>query len=180
MRKKQAGILMTLCVVGLVACTTVEDNMLGEKVDSMTACEKVQALVQGHKQGFPALRGQQSTVKYMQIWRAKYHLAGEACQIWGWGQGKFSYVCSILEPNKQVALAHFQTSKETVQACLGQEWQSSEMPRQNGEGLRMDVSKPGEKTTITIMAAATETLMKDEWRTYFFVGDPNDTIQMGK
>lgn len=138
------------------------------------------ALLQGHKKGFPALRTQQSTVKYMDIWRAKYHLVGDACQVWGWGQGKFSYVCSLIEPNKDVAMVHFNSAKEKTQACLGPDWKVSEGPRPNGEGEKIEFTNAGKSTVLTILAASSATLFKTEWRTYYFVGDPSDKLNTGK
>lgn len=167
------------CVAGamlLGACTTVEEQAMDSQVSDLTPCEKLQALITGHGKGFPVLRTTKSTTRYMDIWRARYHLVGDSCQVWGWGEDKFSYVCTLTEPNKDVAMEHFNLAKERASTCLGASWKVEEGPRKEGEGVRARFTKQGSSTAVSVLAVASPTLFKTEWRTYYFVGDPSDAL----
>lgn len=167
-------------IVGLVAvmvlagCTTTQESEMDSKVAALTTCEKIEALIQGHKKGFPNLRMTQSSAKIMDVWKARYNLVGDSCQVWGWGSGKFSYVCSLTEPNKQVAMEHYQLAMGQAKECLQQGWALKEGPRKMGEGLKAEFSRPNDPTVLTVVATSSPTLFKTEWKTYVFVGDPND------
>lgn len=160
----------------LASCTTVEEQAMDSQVAALSPCEKVQALVKGHEKGFPNLRTTQSTTRYMNIWRARYHLVGSDCQVWGWANDKFSYVCSLTEPNKEVSMEHFTQAKAAAASCLGEGWTLKEGPRKQGEGVRAQFSRAGSSTVISVMAVASPNLFKTEWRTYYFVGDPTDAL----
>lgn len=158
----------------LQACTTAQEQELDKKVAELSNCEKIDALVAGHGRGFPYLRTTQTTSKYMDTWKARYHLVGDSCQVWGWGDQKFSYVCSLTEPNQAVAMEHFDKAKKITSDCLGEGWTLKQGARKQGEGIRADYSTPGNNTVITLLAASSPTLFATEWKTYFFVGDPAD------
>lgn len=160
----------------LSACTTTEEVAMDSQVAELSPCEKLNALVDGHAKGYPVLKTTQTTNRYMDIWRARYHLVGDSCQIWGWGEGRFSYVCSLTEPSKEVAMEHYDLAKSRAESCLGGAWVVKEEPRKQGEGKRASFNKQGNKTTVSVMAVASPTLFKTEWRTYYFVGDPSDAL----
>lgn len=168
------ALLPGLCAV-LAGCTTSQESAMDNQVAALSPCEKVSALIDGHKQGFPHLRmsgGKSSGIA--QVWKARYHLVGESCQVWGWGSGKFSYVCSQQEPGEELAREHLEQAKIATRQCLDDAWTMQEKKRDMGEGSRIDFTKANETTVISIVAAASPTLMKTEWRTYYFVGDPSD------
>ncbi|MGB3620032.1 MAG: hypothetical protein WBA20_01655 [Ketobacter sp.] len=161
-------------LVVLQACSTVQQTEIDKQVSALDTCEKIDALVAGHPKGFPNLRTAQTTSKYMDVWKARYHLVGDSCQVWGWGNGKFSYVCSLTEPNKAVAMEHFDQAKEVTQQCLGESWSLKQGKRDQGEGTKAEYSVSGRNTVVTIVAASSPTLFATEWKTYYFVGDAAD------
>lgn len=169
--KRLAGMVAAILLAG---CTTTQESAMDLKVAELSTCEKIDALIQGHKKGFPNLRMTQSSVKLMEIWKARYHLVGDSCQVWSWGSGKFSYVCSLTEPNEQVAMEHYGLAKAKAQECLQQGWNLKEGPREMGGGIKAEFSRPGDATVLTLVATSSPTLFKTEWKTYVFVGDPND------
>jgi len=158
----------------LVGCSTTQESEMDSKVAALTTCEKIDALIEGHKKGFPNLRMTQSSVKLMDIWKARYHLVGDSCQVWGWGSGKFSYVCTLTEPNEQVAREHYQLAVQKGKECLQQGWTLNEGGRDMGEGLKAEFTRPNDATVLTVVATSSPTLFKTEWKTYVFVGDPSD------
>lgn len=169
--KRFVGLVVAIMAVG---CTTTQESAMDAQVAALSTCEKVDALIQGHKQGFPNLRMTQTSTKFMDVWKARYHLVGDSCQVWSWGQGKFSYVCSLTEPNEQVAMEHYGQAKQKAQECLQTGWALKEGARNMGEGHKAEFSRAGDGTVLTIVATSSPTLFKTEWKTYLFVGDPND------
>jgi hypothetical protein len=163
-----------ISVAALQACSTAQQAELDKKVAALTTCEKVNALVAGHSKGFPQLRAAQTTSKYMDMWRARYNLVGEGCQVWGWGNAKFSYVCSLTEPSEQVAMEHFEQAKKITHECLGDSWSMKQGKRKQGDGVKAEFSVAGKNTVITVVAASSPTLFASEWKTYYFVGDEAD------
>ena len=171
MKKTWVG---SMLLVSLWGCTTTGETELDTQVAALTTCEKIDALIKGHKHGFPNLRTTQSSAKIMDVWKARYHLVGDSCQVWGWGAARFSYVCTLTEPGQDLAMEHFNQAKAKTRECLSPQWALQEGPRDNGEGVKAEFSKPGEKTVVTLVAASSPTVFKTEWKTYYFVGDPND------
>ncbi len=170
MLNKWVGVL---AVTVLMGCTTAQETEEGRQVAAMSTCDKINALIEGHAKGFPRLRTSLSSSKYMEVWKARYHLVGDACQVWGSSSDKFSYVCSLTEPNKEVAMEHYTKAKSVTRECLSGDWSMQEGPRDMGEGSKAEFSRAGTDTVVTIVAAASPTVFKTEWKTYYLVGNPN-------
>ncbi|MEE2730381.1 MAG: hypothetical protein VYA55_06130 [Pseudomonadota bacterium] len=171
MMKRWLGVM---AVAALFGCTTTQETAMDSQVAAMSNCEKIEALVQGHRHGFPQLKTTLSNAKIMQVWKARYHLVGDACQVWGWSADKFSYVCSQTEPNQETAMDHYGKAKAVTRQCLGPEWVLTEGKRDMGDGVKAEFAKAGESAVITVVAASSPTVFHNEWKTYYFVGDPND------
>ena len=171
MRNKLAAMI---ALTVLASCTTTEETAMDAHVGAMSNCEKVEALIAGHQKGFPNLKQSLSNAKLMQVWKARYHLVGDSCQVWGWSADKFSYVCSLTEPNQATAMDHYAKAKNMTRECLGPEWVLKEGKRDMGEGSKAEFAKPGVSTVVTVAAASSPAVFKTEWKTYYFVGDPND------
>lgn len=146
------------------------------QVAAMTTCEKITALINGHDKGFPLLRTQKTNAKLLDVWKARYHLVGDSCQVWGWGKGEFSYMCSLSTPNRDTSMDYYAKAKTVAADCLGAQWQLQEGARELGEGMKALFTRSGSRTAVGVQAVATPGLFRDEWTTYFFVGSPNDAL----
>ena len=153
-------------VLALSGCTTTQETAMDAQVAAMSNCDKIDALIAGHKSGFPQLRRSLSSAKVMQVWKARYHLVGDSCQVWEWSAEKFSYVCSLIEPNEETAMDHFGKAKAITRECLSAEWVMQEGKRDLGAGVKAEFSKPGEATVVTVVAASSPTVFSTEWKTY--------------
>ncbi len=158
----------------LIACETQAPE--ADQVAQMSQCEKVRALINAHPNKFEKLRTNPKPSNKITIWDARYHLVGKNCQVWGWGQGKTDYMCSLTAPNQQIAMDNYNRAKSATQACLGNDWQLQEMPRKLGEGVKAVFSHPGSETVVAVHAVETNGLRNDEWTAYFFVGDASDEL----
>ncbi len=171
-----AAIGLCLSCTSQVASSGSKTAEMDAKVAAMTPCERLQGLIQGHAKGFPLLRLQKTQAKLLDVWKARYHLVGDSCQVWVWGQGQSSYMCSLSSPNQETAMAYYEKAKQAASECLGSDWHLEEGKRKLGEGMKAQYSHANEATAVGVQAVATPGLFKDEWTTYFFVGNPNDAL----
>lgn len=171
--KKLALILPFSLLLG--ACEMVPQEP--EAIKQMSLCEKVQALVNEHDKQFKTLRtSSPARSRSIAVWDARYHLVGNNCQIWEWGNGNVNYVCSHSTPNKDMAMDLFNKAKDETRQCLEQAWNLEERPRKIGNGLKATFSRPGSNTVASVHAVETRGVFKSEWSTYFTVGNPNHDI----
>ncbi|NHO64415.1 hypothetical protein G8770_02485 [Aestuariicella hydrocarbonica] len=168
-------LLLPLTAV-LVSGCGMNDSAKDQAVAQMSNCEKVLALIDAHPSKFVNLRTNLKSTRKISVWDARYQLVGKNCQVWGWGTGKSNYTCNLSSPNQEIAMEHFATAKELTQSCLGNSWQLSERPRKIGNGLKATFTRPDTDTTVAIQAVETNGAIKQEWTTYFFVGDANEDL----
>ena len=139
-------------------------------------CKVLRTLAQEHQTDFKSIRTNPSRHPTVTIWHTNYQVFRNACEIWGWDQGKYSYVCSQISPSKDIAMASYNRAVNVIQSCLSDEWEAIETPRKLGNGTRTVFRKPGFNTIGSVHAVQTQGLIKDEWSTYFFVGDYNPNL----
>ena len=85
------------------------------------ACYKINALINEYDNDFNKIKLAVIDTRISQIWKAKYHLVGDNCQVWAWGKNRHIYSCSNTAPNKEIADYYFQNAKNTAKCCLGTE-----------------------------------------------------------
>lgn len=134
-------------------------------------CTALETLVADHSNQFSDIRKHPRPYNNITIWQTDYEVIKDRCEIWGWGQGKFNYVCSAVSPNKDIASTQYQESIKRVQGCLSSEWVSSEAPRKVGNGLRTLFTKGNSQTAVSIHMIETPALFNSEWTTYASVGN---------
>ena len=182
MMKKGSAILILAAAGAVSVCqggetgAVAKPQAMEKKISAMSDCDRIQALIKGHSKGFAALRREKAHSKLVDVWKARYHLVGDSCQVWGWGAGKYSYMCALTSPNRETARSYYDRAKAVAGRCLGKDWQLEESMRQQGEGFKAQFSRQGGGTAVGVQAVATPGLFKTEWTTYFFVGDPNDML----
>lgn len=167
--------LLPIAALALSGCE-MQSSEDAKIVASLSACEKVLALVDQHPKKFDKIALNPRASRRMTIWEARYHLVGKNCQVWGWGKGKTNYMCSQTAPSKELAIEHFTKAKQLTQSCLGADWSLTERPRKLGTGVKAVFSQPNRPTVVSVHAVETKGLFKEEWTAYFFVGDSNEEI----
>jgi hypothetical protein len=165
----------TFCLITLCSSCSLLSNPEKEHVAAMSGCEKVNALIAAHGNGFEHLKMAQSTTKRVNVWKARYHLVGDSCQIWGWGN-RSDYVCSKIAPTEDIARQWYEKAKTETRQCLSDQWQLQESPRKVGTGTKAVFSKAGSNTVVTVHAVETRGVFKSEWAAYYFVGDLNQDL----
>ncbi len=158
------------------ACADQETQKNNEAIVNMSSCEKIQALIGAHKDQFKQIRYARQTTNRMDIWRTRYHLIGDRCQIWDWGSGNTDYVCSLIAPEQELAEQRYEKAKQTTRECLDSSWQLTEQARKVGQGSKAVYAQQGNNTVVATHVVKIRGLFNTEWITYYFVGDRNDQL----
>lgn len=167
--------LAPIALLTLAGCET-QTSEEAETIAKMSNCEKILALVDAHPNKFSRLRMNSKSTGAITVWDARHHLVGKNCQVWGWGKGKTDYMCSKTAPNQEIAMEYFNTAKSLTESCVGTSWSLTERPRKLGTGIKAVFSREDSPTVVSVHAVETKGLLKNEWTTYFFVGDTNDDV----
>ena len=172
--------LTRLATAGLIvfSATACVENTQSTKavVEAMGSCEKVNALLKAHSNGFSNIRTSKSTAASIDIWKARYHLVGQSCQIWGWSGDRFVYVCNATAPTEAVARQWYEKAKAETRACLNNNWSLSEASRTIGNGNKAIFSQPGSDLKVATHVIETRGLFKSEWAAYYFVGNSSEEL----
>jgi hypothetical protein len=175
--KNKTRILMSVGLILLVcACADQQSMEINQVAATMTDCEKIEALITAHSNGFEKLRFSKKTTVKMDIWQTRYHLVGKDCQIWNWGPGNSDYVCSIISPEQSIAMERFEKAKKITRQCLDSTWKATESNRKIGTGSKAVFAQSGNDTVVATHVIETRGLFNTEWATYYFVGDRSDQL----
>lgn len=161
-----AALVATAAATSLHGCSNT--SVVEANIDPCTALE---TLVADHSNQFSDIRKHPRPYNSITIWQTDYEVIKDRCEIWGWGQGKFNYVCSAVSPNKDIAFTQYKESTKRVRGCLNSEWVASEAPRKVGNGLRTLFTKGSSQTVVSIHMIETPALFNSEWTTYASVGN---------
>lgn len=139
-------------------------------------CKQVNSLVQQHQENFKQIKSTLVISPRMDIWRAKLHLVGNDCQIWGWSDGKQAYVCSLAVPDETIAIERYKKAIDFTRQCLGNQWTTETIDRDHGRSNRTIFSNPSVNTSASVHRVKTEGLFKTEWTIYYFIGDRDRSL----
>ncbi len=177
MRLPSRTILLALASTLLLACTYSSAKQ--QQADQRNrppeeACGEVKALIDSQADGFKNIRTTRRDTSWMEVWNTNFQLVGKGCQVWGWGEGGYSYVCSRTEPNKELAKEDYSKAVKFTRQCLGKQWQEQFLERDKGTAYKTEFSLPGKPVVVAVHGVKARGLFQDEWTVYYFVGDPND------
>lgn len=161
--------LITACTL-LTGC--VNQNTLAQKeLKPVTnPCQKIDLLLKSYHNNFDGVKMTQVKSKSTRIWKAKYNLVGENCQIWTLGNAKLTYSCRVDAASKAQAENYYADAKKTTTQCLDENWKSSEQPRNNDAGTKIVFSNPSEEATISAHIVPSKTVFGEEWTVYYYIG----------
>lgn len=168
--------LLFVVILSLQACNPVKTPDIAATKTPAELCIEVNSLIDQHKLGFKQLKQNLVISSRMDIWRAKFHLVGNDCEIWRWSNGKQAYMCSQVVPDESIAVEKYNNAIKFSKQCLGESWNIEKIERQHGRSFRAIFSKAGSKTVASIHRVKTEGLFKTEWSVYYFIGDRDQTL----
>lgn len=160
-----------------VAATTAAASLHGCSNTSSTIeaniapCTALDTLVADHSNQFSDIRKHPRPYNSITVWQTDYEVIKDRCEIWGWGQNKFNYICSAVSPNKEIASTQYKESIKRISQCLNSDWVATESPRKVGNGVRTLFTKGDSQTAVSVHMVETPALFNSEWTTYASVGN---------
>jgi|TARA_B110000116_G_C16797741_1_gene567955 hypothetical protein len=170
--------LLPLTVLITAAATTLYGCNQYQRLEQakIEPCDAIDKLVADHSNNFADIRIRPRPFNSITIWQTDYEVIQDRCEIWGWGSGKFNYVCSIVSPTKDVAATRYHDSVKRVKGCLNSNWVATENPRQVGNGVHTRFIQANNPTTVSLHLVETPGVFSSEWTTYASVGNYSDKL----
>jgi len=139
------------------------------------ACTKLDLLKSAYYTDFESLKEIKTSGRASNIWRAKYQLFGENCQVFSWGGKQHTYSCRLVAPDEETAQNYYQSAKEITQECLGEEWTLEESSRAHDDGMKTSFvnhsAKPSEKVTFSTHLVPSSGVFSTTWTIFYYVGN---------
>lgn len=133
-------------------------------------CEKLDALISEYDNNFDRIKLDVINNRISKIWQAKYHLVGNSCQVWAWGNKSTTYACNATAPDEETARAYYTKAKDITRGCLADAWSMQEQPRNKNEGMKVEFTNKDNDITVASHMVPTAGLFKSEWTVYYYVG----------
>lgn len=154
----------TVCV--LSGCTTA-NPVIQQQIDDLTACQKVEGLLQSYPSQFNALKMAKVRNKFMDVWQAKYHLVGDECQISQVTTGS-NYQCQKVYTQATEAVSSYQQAVSIIASCLDmKQWHKTESLI---NGVHRATFSAPLQPEITVLSASTLAKVSQSWQTSVTVG----------
>lgn len=163
-----------IVAIGLLANTA----LAAETQAAPSICDVIGKLLGEHTTGFKTLRGNHANTRLGDIWKAKYNVVGNDCEIWRSGtKANMHYVCTRSAPGKAVADDYYQQARDTVRGCQLSGWTETELPRPGNAGVKTRFSATDGNVAIEIHEAKVSGVFKDQWTIYYILGEPLEKLQ---
>ncbi|MGB0937839.1 MAG: hypothetical protein ACPGTQ_10300 [Colwellia sp.] len=169
MIKVNTFVLLGTCAV-LVGCTN-QNAITQQNVKPVTnACQKIDLLIKASHNDFDGMKLSEVKSKSTRIWKAKYDLVGDNCQIWTLGSNELTYSCRLDTDNETLAQQYYSNAKKTTSHCLDQSWKMVEEDRVHDEGKKAIFTKESESTNVSTHIVPSRAAFKDMWTVYYYIG----------
>jgi len=157
----------------LSACVN-QNTISQQKLSPVTnPCSKISLLVKAYETGFEQVKLTKVKAKTTSTWKAKYNIIGDNCHIWTLGNSRTTYSCNISTDDKEIAETYYQNAQQTIQQCLGDEWQMTEEPRKSDKGRKSTFSTPSSQVSLSTHFVPLDSLFSEKWTIYYYIGNPN-------
>ena len=157
----------------LSAC--VNQNTIAQNKSSPVTnpCTKISLLVKAYDTGFEQVKLTRIKASVTNTWKAKYNIIGENCHIWTLGNSQTTYSCNISTDDKVMAETYYQNALQTIQQCLGDEWQMTEQPRKSDNGRISTFTSSSSQVSLSTHIVPLDSLFSEKWTIYYYIGSPN-------
>ncbi len=159
----------------LASCVNQNTKIVENIMPTTNACAKLELLKAAYYDDFKQLKEIKVAGRASNIWRAKYQLFGENCQVFSWGGKQHTYSCSLVAPDEDTAQIYYQSAKKVTQECLSDEWQLEESKRRHDEGMKATLTNydatPDKKVTFSTHLVPSSGLFSTTWTVYYYVGN---------
>ena len=139
------------------------------------ACAKLELLKNAYHDDFTQLKEIKVGARVTNIWKAKYQLFGENCQVFSWGGEQHTYSCSLVAPDEVTAQRFYQSAKKVTKECLGDTWKLEETSRKHDAGMKTSFTnndaEPNQKVEFSTHLVPTSGLFSTTWTLFYYVGN---------
>lgn len=171
---KFSSTLTLLITSSLLTACVNQNNIVNQNLQPVSnPCQKITLLTKAYKNDFAQLKQSPIKSRLSNIWQAKYHLFGENCRIWSWGNKETTYACNIQALDQKTAQNYYHKMKETTQQCLNNTWHEQELPKKHNKGMKTVFTDKDTNLSISAHIIPSEGLLKDKWAVYYYIGKPN-------
>lgn len=140
-------------------------------------CTKLELLKTAYYDDFTQLKTTQVAGRATNMWKAKYQLFGENCQVFALGGKQHTYSCRLVAPDEETAKGYYQNAQSVTKQCLGEAWTLEESPRKHDNGMKTTFTNndanPDEKVTFSTHLVPSSGLFSTTWTLYYYVGNVN-------
>ena len=138
-----------------------------------SVCQQLQDLFDKSIDGFRSIREQPNYLNKATLWKSRYQLIADSCEIWQWSD-KYSYVCSRVMPDKDSADVVYQQVLESIDKCMNSttsQWQKQQISLDHkGQETRYNLNS---KQRGSLKVVDTGGVFQDSWTVYFRVDSPD-------
>ncbi|TYK66367.1 hypothetical protein [Colwellia echini] len=159
----------------LASCVNQNTKISNNLMPTTNACAKLELIKNDYYTNFSSLKSEEIVGRMSNMWKAKYQLFGENCQIFSWGGAQHTYSCNVIAPDEEAAKKYYENAKKVTQQCLGDEWKFEESNRARDNGLKatftnVDAS-PKDLVTFSTQLIPSPGLFSTTWTLYYYIGN---------
>jgi len=166
---------LILSSILLASCVNQNTKIAENIMPTTNVCTKLDLLKSAYYTDFESLKEIKTSGRASNIWRAKYQLFGENCQVFSWGGKQHTYSCRLVAPDEETAQKYYRNAKEITQECLGEEWALEESNRAHDDGMKASFAnhgaKPNEKVTFSTHLVPSSGFFSTTWTIFYYVGN---------
>ena len=166
---------LILSSILLASCVNQNTKIAKNIMPTTNPCTKLDLLKSAYYDDFTQLKEIKMKGRVSNVWKAKYQLFGESCQVFSWGGKQHTYSCSLVAPDEETAQRYYQGAKRVTQECLGEKWTLEESARVHDDGMKTSFTnhdaKPSEMVTFSTHLVPTSGLFSTTWTIFYYVGN---------
>jgi hypothetical protein len=164
----------------LASCVNQNTKTTDNIMPITNPCTKLTLIKNAYHNDFTQLKDINVNGRVSNIWKAKYQLFGQNCQVFSWGRKQHTYSCSLVAPNEETAKKYYQNAKRVTQECLGEKWHFEEEKRKHDDGMKASFinhgAQPDEKINFSTHLVPTSGLFSTTWKIYYYVGNSTTPV----
>lgn len=155
----------------LTSCVNQNKKIAANIMPTTNPCTKLNLLKNAYNDDFQSIKEMKVGARTSNIWRAKYQLFGQDCQVFSWGGSQQTYSCRLKAPDEESAKQYYQNAKTITQQCLGETWGLDESERAHDDGVKTIFTNTNENVSFSTHLVPTSGLFSTSWTLYYYVGN---------
>lgn len=163
--------ILSFLLTGCAAQLERETQIAQQQPDSQDVCGQINYLFNNSSDGFKSIRSQPDFQNKITLWKSTYQPLKTNCEIWQWSN-RYSFVCSKVLPNEQLAKAIYDETNQTIEQCIkagGVTTHQVNLPDEKGVKTEYHFRDQVRGSTQRVN---TKGLFSDDWTVYVLISSP--------